>query len=149
VQNFDVPRSPAHIRTRLSPHDLQWTPDRRIVAVGAHAIGIFARRGPQLSRFGAAGRIAAASVSPDGARIAFVEVRNNVSTVQVNGQTVFKGAGAITNLAWSPDGRWLLLDWSSADQWLFIRRPVKKLVAVSNIRMNFGDDSTLRGWCCP
>jgi WD40-like Beta Propeller Repeat len=149
VQNVDLPRSPAHIRTRLSPRALQWTPDRRIVAVGPHAIGIFAPRGPQLSRFDVEGRIATASVSPDGSRIAFVEVRNKESTVQVDGQTIFKGAGAITNLAWSPDGRWLLLDWTSADQWLFIRRPVKKLIAVSNIRVNFGDESTLRGWCCP
>jgi hypothetical protein len=42
-----------------------------------------------------------------------------------------------------------LLDWQSADQWLFLRTPVKKLRAVSNIRANFGADPTLAGWCCP
>jgi hypothetical protein len=149
VRNVDRPSSPAHIRTRLSPRRLEWTRDGRLIAVGRHAVGIFARRGPQLSRIGVAGHITAVRPSPDGKRLAVVEERRGESTVDVNGTTIFKGAGVITNIVWSPDGRWLLLDWQSADQWLFVRTPVKKLVAVSNIRANFGTDSTLAGWCCP
>ena len=149
VQNVDLARSPAHILTRLSPRRLEWTADARLVAAGLHAVATFGRRGPQLNRLQVAGRIAAASVSPDGKRLALVETRGGESTVSVDRKTLFKGAGAIASLAWSPDGRWLLLDWQGADQWLFLRTPVKKVVAVSDIGANLGADASLAGWCCP
>jgi hypothetical protein len=149
VQNVDLARSPAHIRTHLSPRRLEWTPDGRLVAAGLRAVGIFGRRGPQLDRLDVVGRIAAASVSPDGKRLALLETRKGESTVSVGGKTVFKGAGAITGLAWSPDGRWLLMNWQGADEWLFLRTPVKKVVAVSDIRASLGATASLAGWCCP
>ena len=96
-----------------------------------------------------------ASISPNGKSIAFIETEGTRSTLQLTGVLggptgpVFSGAGSFTKVIWSPDGRWLLLDWSSADQWLFIRSPVKKLVAVSNIRVNFGQEASIAGWCCP
>jgi hypothetical protein len=148
VTNVDRARSAAHIRTRLSPFDLGWTPDSRLVAVGPHAVGIFGRRGPQLQRIGVAGRITAASMSPDGRRLALVELRAGQSTVDIEGRRVFSGAGLIANVFWSPDGRWLILNWRGADEWLFLRTPARKLVAVPNIRATFGDGTTLAGWCC-
>jgi WD40-like Beta Propeller Repeat len=149
IVNVDRTRSAAHIRTRLSPRRLEWTPDSRLVAVGPRAVGIFARRGPQLSRIAAAGRITDASASPEGRRLAVVAVRNGSSTVEVDGKPVFNGAGVISDVAWSPDGRWLLLNWRGADEWLFLRTPARKLVAVSNIRGTFGDGTAVAGWCCP
>ena len=157
VRNADRPAQLAVIRTRLTPHQLQWTPDGRLlVAVGPHTIGIFARRGPQLRRIDTGGAtIAALSVSPDGKDVAFIETRPGQSSLQITGtragptRELFKGVGTFTNVVWAPDGHSLLLDWSSADQWLFIRTPVKKLVAVSNIRVNFGQETALAGWCCP
>ena len=51
---------------------------------------------------------------------------------------VFAGAGRLTELAWSPDGRWLLVSWPDADQLLFLRLPgVRNVVAVSDIRREF------------
>jgi WD40 domain-containing protein len=149
IVSVDGPRSPAHIRTRLSPLELSWTPDARLVAVGPRALGIFARRGPLLQRIGVAGRITAAAVSADGRRLAFAELRNGTSTVKVNGQTVFKGAGTVADVAWSPDGRWLLLNWRSADEWVFLRTPARKLVTVANVRGTFGSGTQVSGWCCP
>jgi hypothetical protein len=149
IANVDRAGAPAHILTRLRPRQLAWTPDSRLVAVGPRAIGIFARRGPQLRRVAAAGRVAAASMSPDGRRLAVVDVQRGSSTVEIDGKPVFSGAGVISDLAWSPDGRWVLLNWSAADEWLFLRTPARKLVAVSNIRGTFGDRTTLAGWCCP
>jgi hypothetical protein len=148
IANVDRPRSPAHIRTRLSPRRLIWTPDARLVAVGPRAFGIFARRGPQLQRTGVAGRITAAAVSADG-RLALVELQHGTSTVDVNGRTVFNGAGSIADVAWSPDGRWLLLNWRGANEWVFLRTPARKLVTVANIRGTLGDGTQLGGWCCP
>jgi hypothetical protein len=70
---------------------------------------------------------------------------------------LFAGPGAIADLAWSPDGRWLLAGWRSADQWLFLRaeRP-RRLVAVDDISRQFapGDSGQgafprLSGWILP
>jgi hypothetical protein len=157
VRNVDRAHRTAFVRTRLSPQQLAWALDGRLVAVGPHAIGVFWRRGPQLRRIDVgSATIGGASVSPNGKRIAFIETRRGASTLQVTGVTggltreIFKGAGSFTNVVWSPDGRWLLVDWSSANQWIFIRSvPVRRIVAVSNIRANFGEEPTLVGWCCP
>jgi Tol biopolymer transport system component len=151
VRNVDRARSPAYIRTRLSPRQLHWTPDRRLVAAGPHAIATFGRRGPQLSRIETAGSVTAAAPSPDGRRIALVETKDGQGMVVVNGEQIFKGPGSIAGAAWSPDGRWLLLNWTGANEWLFIRSSsgVRKIVAASNIRATFGMDPALAGWCCP
>lgn len=149
ITDVDRAHSSAYLRTRLSPHKLQWTADSRLVAVGPRAVGIFGRRGPQLQRIGVVGRVAAAAVSPEGRRIAVVAVRNGSSTVDVDGKAVFNGTGVIRDVVWSPDGRWLLLNWRGADEWIFLRSPARKLVTVSNIRGTFGDGAALAGWCCP
>jgi WD40-like Beta Propeller Repeat len=157
VVNVDRQSRTATIRTPAAPRQLAWTPDgKRLVAVEEHAIDVFWQRGPlirDLERGPA--RVLAASISPDGKSIAFVETRSGRSSLQITGilggptGPIFSGAGTFADVFWSPDGRWLLLDWKSADQWLFIRRPLKKLVTVSNIQGNFGAAADPAGWCCP
>jgi hypothetical protein len=158
IRNVDRPARFAVIRTRLEPRQLEWTSEGRLlVAVGSHTIGVFAQRGPQLRRIDAgASTLAASSVSPDGKHIAFIETRSGQSSLQVTGtragptREIFTGVGIFTDVLWAPDGRSLLLDWSSASQWLFIHSvPVKKVDAVSNISTSFGEEPTLAGWCCP
>jgi len=160
IQIVDVDRPARHavVRTRIAPTQLHWTPDgRTLVAVGPHVIAVFGQRGGQLRRLDR-GRafVVAASVSPDGKSLAFVETEAGRSSLQLTGiaagpaRELLPGAGRFTNVIWAPDGRWLLLDWHSADQWLFIRSvAVKKIIAVSNIRANFGAEPSLAGWCCP
>jgi hypothetical protein len=68
-------------------------------------------------------------------------------------RVVFTGAGDFAGIAWSPDARWLLIDWRSADQWLFIRSAAVQRIAVRNIGTTFDSGpehgATLGGWCCP
>jgi hypothetical protein len=68
---------------------------------------------------------------------------------------LFAGAGSFEQPQWSPDDRWLLLSWPTADQWLFVRAArVSSIRAVSAIASQFSPDprrSTfprLSGWCC-
>jgi dipeptidyl aminopeptidase/acylaminoacyl peptidase len=157
VVNVDRQHRTATIRTPAVPRQLAWAPDgKRLLAVEEHAVDVFWQRGPlirDLERGPA--RVVAASISPDGRSIAFVETRAGRSSLQVTGilggptGPIFSGAGTFADVFWSPDGRWLLLDWKSADQWLFIRQPLKKLVTVSNIQGNFGAAAGPAGWCCP
>ena len=68
-------------------------------------------------------------------------------------RVVFSGAGDFGGLAWSPDRRWLLVDWRSADQWIFIRSAAVRRIDVQNIGNTFDSGpehyAALAGWCCP
>jgi hypothetical protein len=69
-------------------------------------------------------------------------------------RTVFTATGGFNGLAWSPDARWLLVDWASADEWVFIRSAaVRRIRTIPNISGIFGAGPeagvTLAGWCCP
>ena len=158
IRDVDRPAHVTVIRTHVIPRQLEWTRDGRLlVATGSHTIGVFAPHGSQLRRIDI-GRatIETAAVSPDGTHLAFIETQEDQSSLKVTGtvtgqaREIFKGAGIFTNVVWAPNGQSLLLDWSSANQWLFIHSlPVKKVDAVSNIRANFGQEPSLAGWCCP
>jgi dipeptidyl aminopeptidase/acylaminoacyl peptidase len=51
---------------------------------------------------------------------------------------LFEGGGRFEDLVWSPDGRWLLVSWPAAGQWIFFRAPsVRDLVSVSNVAREF------------
>jgi hypothetical protein len=72
-------------------------------------------------------------------------------------QQVFEGVGRMTDVEWSPDGRWLLVAWEFSDQWVFIQPAAgpAKIVARSSItaQLNRGSSEapfpTIAGWCCP
>jgi hypothetical protein len=92
--------------------------------------------------------------------VALVRVANGRSTVSIYSgprydrrRSVFSGAGFFGGLAWSPDARWLLVDWRDADQWVFIRSAAVRRIAVRNIGNTFDSGpehyATLAGWCCP
>jgi hypothetical protein len=157
IANVDRRNRTATVRTTGAPHQLVWTRNGlRFVAVEQHAIDVFWQRGPRVGGLDrGAADVVAAAIAPDGRRYAFVQtngVRSSVYLIGILGgptERIFSGAGTFAKVVWSPDGRWLLLDWETADQWLFIRTPVKKLVAVSNIRANFGMNASIVGWCCP
>jgi hypothetical protein len=69
---------------------------------------------------------------------------------------LFAGMGAITELAWSPDGRWLLASWLGADQWVLIRsQRVRGVLTLSGVSQELPAPdrdrglTTIEGWCCP
>lgn len=66
----------------------------------------------------------------------------------VSGRTFFRGTGVFDQLASSPDGRWLLVSWPTANQWVFVRLRPRKIVGVARIAQQFGRDARIAGWCC-
>jgi WD40 repeat protein len=66
---------------------------------------------------------------------------------------LFAGPGVFGDMVWSPDDRWLLVGWPTADQWVFLHGA--RVHAVSNIREQFPRNDH-RGprlefdqrWCC-
>lgn len=70
-------------------------------------------------------------------------------------RVLFRGAGAFDNLNWSPNSRWLLASWPTADQWLFINPRAKagaaaRVQAIATVSHQFDTDTfpQLAGWCC-
>ena len=66
---------------------------------------------------------------------------------------LFAGPGIFGDIAWSPDGGWLLVSWPTANQWVFLHG--SHVQAVGNIREQFpradhlGPMLELSGrWCC-
>jgi sugar lactone lactonase YvrE len=157
-----VPASP-------EPTQLLWTPDgQRLIAVSANDIRVFDSSGRPLgaASLPAGVRAGAAALRPDGTELAIVRTRSASRRSEVvayrigsrvqAARRLFAGRGEFEGLAWSPDGRWLLVGWPAADQWLFIRSTaVTKLVAISNVGRQFEPGGhgaagfpRVAGWCC-
>jgi outer membrane protein assembly factor BamB len=67
-------------------------------------------------------------------------------------RTLFSGPGLLTAPTWSPDGRWILIGWRDADQWLFINADdPRRVKPFDNITEQFGGGPFPRvaGWILP
>jgi hypothetical protein len=110
----------------------------------------------------AGSHVRSATVAPGGERVAVVTGDGHTSRVHLiakahPSRVLFAGPGSFAAPRWSPEGRWLLLPWASADQWLFLEpgSGAGKLHAVAHLAKQFspGDPTTARfpsvvGWCC-
>jgi hypothetical protein len=85
-------------------------------------------------------------------------VVSKLASNAVQSRRVLTGAG-LRQLAWSPDGRWLLVSWPAADQWVFVRvTGMPRIAAVSRIARQFSARAAqasapaafprIEGWCC-
>jgi hypothetical protein len=149
-------------RPAVTVRKLMWAADgQRLLAMSSRGVIIYDPSGRMVSRQPAPGGLPLvdAALSPDGRTLAAivgggrsVTVRN-LRTPGAAPRTVLAGPG-LGELAWSPDGRWLLVAWPTADQWVFVRvsgRP--RLAAVSRIAQQFSTHGSatfpaLEGWCC-
>jgi hypothetical protein len=72
-------------------------------------------------------------------------------------RVLFSAPGLLTGPTWSPDGRWLLIGWPRADQWLFINADdPTRVKPFENIAEQFGGDASqagdfprVAGWLLP
>jgi hypothetical protein len=110
----------------------------------------------------AGSHVRSATAAPGGDRVAVVTTDEGTSRVLLvakahPSRVLFAGPGSFAAPRWSPEGRWLLLPWASADQWLFLEPGggTGKLHAVAHLAKQFspGDPTTARfpsvvGWCC-
>jgi hypothetical protein len=144
------------------PRALAWSGDGRyLLARGPSSLTVLGATGtPRLTPIGpGAAPIVDAAFQPGSDAVAFVQHAGNRSVLwfyprlEPDGaaaKRVISVAGVFDRVAWSPDARWLLLSWRSADEWLFIRSAsVRKVVPVAGIADNFGPAAVPAGWCCP
>jgi hypothetical protein len=127
-----APRSPVWTGTRT---------DTRITYLSAGRLRIVAGDGT--------GDHAAAKEHSQRARpTARIVVRNGQSQVVVGSRTVFRGTGVFDQVVRSPNGRWLLVSWPTANQWVFVRLRPRRIVGVARITQQFGRSPRIADWCC-
>lgn len=152
------------------PQTLVWSEDgRRLLVLGERSLRVLDDAGQQLWTIGL-------PLGPSG--VAFVRKshrfllirwvpatgRSELVLLQAEAErgeerSLFSAAGEFGSLAVSEDGRWVLVGWTNADQWLFLRLDRLRVRAVSRISEKFGSRQgsgplssvfpSNVSWCCP
>ena len=134
--------------------ELDWVADRRLLVTNTR-VSLFDDSGQDVLRTD--GRFTGGALSPRAQQLALVSTNAGTSVLELvsrTGQTrqLFSGRGRLEGPVWSPDGRWLLVGWEDADQWVFVRAAAgqPRIVAVSNVSAQFRSRTFPRveGWCC-
>jgi len=144
-------------RAAAAPTALAWSSDGRYLAVlaGGRVAVLSGRNGSTVRTVAMLGaRVTAAAFAPGSHRLAVSVTRagrSELSVVDVDrpghAKLVLAGPGRFGDLAWSPDGAWLLVSWPAADQWVFLHGTAAH--AVGNIRAQFPGAAEVAGrWCC-
>ncbi len=166
----------AHLFWRTSPGPVplvvDWSADgTRLVALSASELRVFSADGGTLIRtvrLPAGMRATDGEFAPTGKSFAVTgKVRTPrgpksralllpLGAAQRRPRALLTDPGTFSDLAWSPDGHWLLVAWRDADAWLFLRpqRPGDVQTA-GEISRQFSPGSTgvpgfpkPAGWCC-
>ncbi len=129
-----------------------WSPAGVLLVVTRGGLETYGPQGQRLARRALPG-ILGASYSPDGHTLAVVragEVLLLDARKLTTLERAFAGRGPFAGAAWSPDGRWLLVSWPAADQWVFVHVVgPRRVLAVSKIAAQFDGFPRVSGWCCP
>ncbi|HEX6696680.1 MAG TPA: hypothetical protein VF080_07795 [Solirubrobacteraceae bacterium] len=138
---------------------LAWSADgHRLLARGARRVVVFDVTGKRSwrVRLPHGALVGAAAWAPRGDRIALAVRGARATSVYVTPaplgprRPVFATTGTLRSLAWSPDGRRLLVRWADADQWLLLSPNAAnpRITAIGSISRRFGAPPTVQGWCC-
>lgn len=150
----------AAVRPAGTPTQVTWSSEgRRLLVSSPRNLRVYSERGAVLYELGPGAAPIRAALAPDGRRVAFVQEATGrsqlwiVHRIRPDGSAarrLFNGAGDFGELGWSPDDRWVLVTWPTANQWLFVRADGRGIRAVSNISEQFRSRSFPRvdGWCC-
>jgi hypothetical protein len=135
------------------PLALRWSDDgRRLMLVTRDKLVAFGDRRAQPLAVRFVRGVTDAEFRPRSHELALVR-RGEVLALDANRlratpRRLFRVTGRIGQIAWSPNGRWLLVTWPDADQFLFVRG--RRIRAFSGIARQFGGGAfpRLGGWCC-
>jgi hypothetical protein len=138
---------------------LAWSADgHRLLARGARRVVVLDVRADRVwhVRLPRRARVDAAAWAPRGDRMALALGDAGATSVYVTRSAVvprrpvITTSGTLRSLAWSPDGRRLLVRWAEADQWLLLSPSAAdaRITAIAGISRRFGAPPTVQAWCC-
>jgi hypothetical protein len=124
-----------------APRKLDWSSDgRRLLVLTRTAVDVFDERGRRVARH--TGRFVDAAFLPASHRV----VTLTRHALSLGGRTLFRTTGRLGQVVPSPDGRWLLVTWPEADQWLFVPARGGRVRAVGDIAAQLGAGFPVGGW---
>ena len=138
---------------------LAWSADgHRLVARSAHRLTVLDVTGNRAwrVRLPAGASVSAVAWAPRGDRMALAVRTRGVTAIlvttsaRVPRRAVFATTGTLRSLAWSPNGRRLLVRRAEADQWLLLSPTTAHapITAIAGISRRFGSAPSVQGWCC-
>lgn len=151
IETLDVTTGAALWRARVTAKGLQWSRrGSRLVALSRRSVTVLDRHGRVLRTVALPGVARDWALHPSGRRAAVV-VGRAVLEVPLDGlrpRPLFEGS--VDGLAWSQDGRRLLLGSRSADEWLLLGpgARIRALDGVSRELGSAGGFPRVAGWCC-
>lgn len=157
VESVDTRRALVRRTVEIEPRlhtDLEWSTDgRRLLVVNDGTLRVFEAGGGLVAESTpSSGRVVDAVFRPGTDRVLVASTGGGQSIVSElgSGRTIFAGTGVFDEITPSPDGRWLVVDWRTADQWVFVRLEGRRaLRAFSGIAGQFGGgEAVIAGWCC-
>lgn len=144
-------RSPASA-SFAPPRSIVWSPDgRRLVALWPHSMTVLDRSGHVRRTIGLPAGARELALHPSGTRAAVVVGRRVLDVPLAGGRPRALFQGTVDGLAWSQDGRRLLIAWRGAGQWLLLG-PGDRIKALHDVTRELGAAGgfpRLAGWCCP
>jgi Tol biopolymer transport system component len=163
VRDGDTGLTAWSARPAVNVRELAWSEDgQRLLVLSPRKVLLYDATGRLVWTLSAsnASPILHGAMSPDGRKLALVSggTTGEVTIVDQRARTpvarrVLAGSG-LGQVDWAPDGRWLVVAWPAANQWVFVRVVgAPRISAVSRIAQQFSGGSTvtfprLEGWCC-
>jgi WD40 repeat protein len=127
-------------------HQLAWSADgRKLLIAGLRHGTIRDFATGRATRLNFSGDLLAAAY---GHGLALAVQRGSRTEIRVHGAVLVSAAGRLDDLAWSPDGRWLLAGDATTGEWLLARAAGRASVSSVNVERRFGSGTRTRGWCC-
>jgi hypothetical protein len=146
-----ISRSPAS--SGGAPLSMAWSRDgRRLVALWRRSVTVLDTSGHVVRSIGLPGSGRELALHPSGTRAA-VLVGSGVLGLRLRGaetapRQLFQGD--VDGLAWSQDGRRLLLSWRGVGQWLLLG-PGRRIAALHDVSRELGNAGgfpRVAAWCC-
>ena len=153
VVDSETGRTLWQVTRPVGPVDLEWSSDGSLLLVLAtRHIRLYGVRGYIFEKTSPKTAPYVAGARPRSGQIAAALSHAGQSKAYIfSGRTLFNGTGVFQELLWSPGGRWVLVTWPTADQWVFVDAERRDQIrAVSNISEQFRSRSfpQVQGWCC-
>jgi hypothetical protein len=139
---FDPDSGTLRFRTHGGPRPLKlvWSrPGSRLLVVRRRSLDVYDLRGRR-------------TLHMAGSFVDATFVASHVATLSAHAltlgrRTLFRSTGRLRQVVPSPDGRWLLLTWPEADQWLFVRAVGgRRVTALGNIAEQLDGSFAVAGW---